>query len=296
MILVIGASGLLGEEVCRLLSVFGSPVRAMVRKESNPAKIAALENMGVDLVEGDLKHRETFAAALDGVEKVIVTTSSIRFSELETEDDIKNVDLLGMSAFIEAAEASGIEHFVYTSLSGHVDLDFPLRNAKRAIELKLQQGSMPYTILRPSCYMEYWFTPEAGFDIGRGEATVFGQGDQRISFISGKDVARFAFRCVEHPSTMNATLEIGGPDRLSQIDAIRIFEEVLHHPFKVKQIPMMELAEAFDAATNPKEKSLIGLKLCMAKGDYITMDRKCHDFQIKLTSAREFAKTYMAVA
>jgi NADH dehydrogenase len=53
MILVVGATGLLGSEICRRLRARGRPVRALVRPGST--KAAALRAIGVETVEGDLR-------------------------------------------------------------------------------------------------------------------------------------------------------------------------------------------------------------------------------------------------
>ena len=52
--LVIGATGLVGLEVCRLLTEEGRPVRALIRPTADPAKRARLETLGVEFAVGDL--------------------------------------------------------------------------------------------------------------------------------------------------------------------------------------------------------------------------------------------------
>jgi NADH dehydrogenase len=47
MILVVGATGMVGGEVCRLLAAEGKEVRALVRASSNPEKVARLKALGV---------------------------------------------------------------------------------------------------------------------------------------------------------------------------------------------------------------------------------------------------------
>ena len=48
------------------------------------------------------------------------------------------------------------------------------------------------TVLQPSCFMEVWLSPALGFDPVRGAAMICGTGQNRVSWISGRDVARFA--------------------------------------------------------------------------------------------------------
>ncbi len=53
--LVIGATGILGGEICYLLTASGKPVRAMVRKTSDQGRINKLKELGAQIVEGDLR-------------------------------------------------------------------------------------------------------------------------------------------------------------------------------------------------------------------------------------------------
>lgn len=50
MILVVGATGLLGGTTCRLLTEAGKPVRAMVRNTADPARLEQLTGAGATLV------------------------------------------------------------------------------------------------------------------------------------------------------------------------------------------------------------------------------------------------------
>ena len=66
MILVVGATGLVGGEVCQRLMRQGEPVRALVRATSSKEKIAALRSSGAELCIGDLKELQSIADACRG--------------------------------------------------------------------------------------------------------------------------------------------------------------------------------------------------------------------------------------
>jgi uncharacterized protein YbjT (DUF2867 family) len=76
MILVVGATGLVGSEVCQRLIRRGEPVRALVRATSSKEKIEALRSSGVELCVGDLKEPLSIVDACRGVDAVISTASS----------------------------------------------------------------------------------------------------------------------------------------------------------------------------------------------------------------------------
>ena len=77
MILVVGATGLLGGEICRRLAAKGKPIRALVRGASDQAKVGALRDLGAELVQGDLRDRISLEAACQGVRTMISTASSM---------------------------------------------------------------------------------------------------------------------------------------------------------------------------------------------------------------------------
>ena len=137
MLLVAGSTGMVGMDICRLLASKGMPFRAMVRDSSDPAKVEQLKKLGPQIVMGSLCDPESLKAACQGVNAVICTVSAMPFCYQPGANDIQTVDFEGVNNLIDAAKVSGVKQFVYTSFSGNLDRDFPLRNAKRAVEKHL---------------------------------------------------------------------------------------------------------------------------------------------------------------
>ncbi|MCG3118981.1 MAG: hypothetical protein ALAOOOJD_01277 [bacterium] len=294
MILVVGATGFLGTETCRQLTAKGKPVKAMVRSTSDGAKVGKLKSFGVELVQGDLRDRASLQAACQGITAVISTASSMPFSYQPEENNIQTVDLEGLTNLISAAQAAGVSRFIYTSLSGHMDLDFPLRHAKRAVEQRLKDSGLAYTILHPSYFMEVWLTPAVGFDAANAKAQIYGTGKNPISWISFKDVARFAVESLDNLAAQNAVFELGGPEALSPIQVLQIFEEVGRKPFEVQHVPVEGIAAQQAAATDPMQQSFSGLMVCYAQGDAIDMQETLKAFPLKLASVRDYAGSVLA--
>jgi uncharacterized protein YbjT (DUF2867 family) len=288
MILVVGSTGLVGSEVCRLLAAKGMPFRALVRESSDPAKIERLRGYGAQFVKADLCDQASLEAACQGISAVICTVSSMPFSYLPGVNDIQAVDCDGVIHLIEAAKAAGVKHFIHISFSGNIDQEFPLRNAKRTVEQHLKDSGLVYTILRPGYFMEVWLSPAVGFDAANAKATVYGTGDQLLAWISFKDVAQFAVESLENPAARNCVLELGGPESLSPHQVIKIFEEVTGKTFAVAHVPPEALQAQYAGAVDPMQKSFIGLMLCYADGDPIEMSRIQKAFTTRLTPIREF--------
>src|SRR5260221_2740917 len=176
MNLVVGATGLLGGEICRLLAAEGKPVRGLVRSTSERAKFERLQGLGIEIVEGYLKDRPSLTAACRGASAVISTASST-LSRQEG-DSIQSVDREGQLDLIDAAKAAEVDRFVLVSFH-HMDVEFPLQSAKREVEQHLKESGMTYTILQPSFFMEVWLSPWLGFDGANSTAQIYGSGESK---------------------------------------------------------------------------------------------------------------------
>lgn len=290
MILLIGSTGRLGSEICQLFKEKKIPARAMIRNTIPEEKRNELTNLGLQLVEGDLRDSLTFKKALKGVNTVISTVSSMPFAYAPGENDILSVDEKGMINLVDAAKKAGVKHFIYTSFSGNMNLDFPLGKAKRKVEIHLQRSGMTYTILRPGFFMESWLSEMVGFDAENGKVNLCGSGKNPVAYISVKDVAKFAVESLTNPNAKNAVLELGGPENLKPLDAVQIFENVLGKKIEIHNIPEADLQSQFASATEPMQKSFAGLMCCMANGDKIEMSKTLEKFPVKLISVGEFAQ------
>ena len=137
--------------------------------------------------------------------------------------------------------------------------------------------------------MEVWRSPAVGFDPGSGTVTLYGEGTQPVSYIAIADVAAFAVASLTVPAALNAVLELGGPQALSQVQAKEIFEEVLGRPISTQSVPVEALQEQLASATDPMQQSFTGLMLCVAKGDPIDMSTLLPQFPVQLTTVKQFA-------
>ncbi len=63
-VLVAGATGFLGSEICRQLIGQNKKVKGLVRATSDANKVAQLKELGVEIVEADLKDKSSLKNAL----------------------------------------------------------------------------------------------------------------------------------------------------------------------------------------------------------------------------------------
>jgi uncharacterized protein YbjT (DUF2867 family) len=286
-ILVVGATGVLGLRICEVLAGEGRRVRALVRPTSSRARTGLLDELGAELVEGDLERPETLTAAVRGTAAVVTTASS--FPVDPRPDAVEHVDRAGTIALVDAAAAAGVGSFIHISFRP-VEHDFPFQRAKRAVEQHLAASGLDYTILRPGSFMQVWFSPMLGFDVAAGTVRVYGHGTAPLSWISSDDVADFVRWALEAEVARNAVVEIGGPQALSQLDVIAIYEEIAGRALERSTIPLEELEAQLAGATTPVARSLAGVMLSVAQGGVTDMRDLVTSTGIRLTSVRELAE------
>jgi uncharacterized protein YbjT (DUF2867 family) len=286
MILVAGATGLLGAEICQLLVAGGESVRALVRPTSEQAKVEKLKDLGAETVRGDIKDRPSLEAACRGVSAVISTVSST-LSRQEG-DTIQAVDHEGQLSLIDAAESAGARRFVLISFT-NMDVEFPLQTAKREVEQHLKASGLTYTILQPTFFTEVWLSPALGFDAAHAQAQIYGSGANKISWISYRDVARFAVACLNNPEARDAVIQLGGPEALSPLEVVRVFEEAGGRPFNIQHVSEEQLRAQKEAATDPLQESFAGLMLSYSQGSVIDMRETLSKYPLQLTRVRDYA-------
>jgi uncharacterized protein YbjT (DUF2867 family) len=292
MNLVVGATGLLGGEICSRLAREGKSVRGLVRTSSNPERLKALRDAAVELVTGDLTDRASLDAACRGIHTVYSTATAIQ-SQQEG-NTLERVDREGQANLVDAAQAAGVRRFVFISFRGTDDFDFPLQAAKRATAERLKKSGIPWTIIEASVFMEIWLGPHLGFEPSKGKARIFCSGDKKISWVSYRDVATLAIAAAESPDAENRTIEVGGPEALSHREVIRIFEERAGRKFEIECVPE-EALEAMKAnAKNPVEETFAGLMLFVGRGDEIDMRPTLARYPVRMTTVREYADRVLA--
>jgi NADH dehydrogenase len=289
MILVVGATGLLGSEICRRLRGAGHSVRALVRANSARDRISTLESAGAATAIGDLKDPDSLSQACAGVSAVITTASST-LSRQEG-DSIETVDRQGQLHLIDAAKRAGVRRFVYVSIPPDGHYDCPLSQAKREVEAALAHGGIEYTVLQANYFMEVWLSPALGFDYANGRATVYGSGEQPIGWVSYRDVAGFAVDALGNPAARNRMLLVGGPENLAPLSVVRIFEDVTGRPFTVEHVPLGALEQQYAEAKDPMSRTFAALMLDYAHGSPMDMRETLESMPRPLATIRDYAAT-----
>ncbi len=220
MLLLTGATGLVGTPLLRRLVAARVPVRCLVR---DPKRLGP-ERVRVQIALGDLTDPPSFRNALRGVKTVVHVAGSVRDQPAGSIEELNGIATWRM---VQAAERAGVEHFVFVSCLG-AGLHNRTRylRAKALAEQAVSDSSLRHTIVAPSLVYaphDRWATL-----LGRvalGPAVPFpGNGRARSQPIWADDVAECLLRIVQAPPAAGvaaARHELAGPDTLSAAEAAR---------------------------------------------------------------------------
>lgn len=248
MILLAGGTGTLGTRLVPLLTARGLQVRILTR---DPKRAAHLRSDLVEVVEGDVLDSAALERAAQGVQTVI---SAIHGFEGAGRYNPGTVDRNGNRHLIAAAKQAGVSHFILLSIHGAAaDHPIELFRMKYAAETELRSSGLPWTIIRPTAYMETWARVLGEPLVKTGKTMIFGPGANPINFVSADDVARFVELAVVEPSMRGEAVDVGGPENLSFNRLVEIFEAVTG-PGGPKQhlpLPVMRAVSVLMRPINP---------------------------------------------
>ncbi len=298
MILIVGATGLLGGIITQQLLQKGKNVRILVRHNSPAAEMAkqgmgtsaqTLIDAGAQPFYGDLKDRTSLDEACVGVETVITTANSILRGG---EDTIESVDLNGTRSLIDAAQGAGVGHFIYTSAAG-VDINHPnpFFQAKATCEAHLAASGMDYTLIKPGFFMEIWIGSVVGIPLQAGQPVgLVGKGDHHHAFVSVGDVAAYAVTAVTHPVARNKAILIAGPAPYTWMEIVETTGQVLGQPLSINRVPM---GETVPLIPEMMSSMLSGME---TYEDEIDMSETASIYDIQPTPLTTFAERFFDTA
>ncbi len=238
MIAITGATGQLGQRVIDTLlnTVAAQEIVAIVR---NPAKAAALSARGVQVRAADYNDAAALTAALAGVEKLLLISSS-EVGQRATQH--RNV--------IDAAKTAGVKLIAYTSLL-HADRS-PLGLAAEhvATEKMLADAGVPYVLLRNGWYTENYLASvppalEHGVFIGSA-------GDGKIASASRQDYAEAAAKVLTLDNQAGRVYELAGDHAWTLRDLTALLSKETGKTVAYQNLSEADFAAALTGAGLPE--------------------------------------------
>ncbi len=235
MLLLTGATGLVGAAVLRGLVAEGAPVRCLVR---DPRRLGA-QRVRVQIALGDLTDPPSFRNAMRGVHTVVHLAASIRDQPRGSIEELNGVATWRM---VEAAERSGVERFVFFSaLGASTHQRARYFRAKALAEQAVRDSRLRSTVV---------FAPSIVYAPGDPWLTllermallpllpVSGRGRAVYEPIWAEDVADCVIAWLRAPDgAPSERYEIAGPERLSYNDIMHTVLRSLNRNRPLLHIP-----------------------------------------------------------
>jgi uncharacterized protein YbjT (DUF2867 family) len=219
MILVTGATGTIGSSTVKALKAQGARFKVGTR---SPDK---LQGQGVETVLFDWDKPETFAPALQGVEKLFLLTP---ISEKQVEYT---------QSLVDAAKKAGVKHIVKLSVMGvEAEPGIALGRLHRASEKAIQDSGIAWTMLRPTFFMENFFN-YYGADPKKDSTVYNPHGQGKAVWVDGRDVGEVAAAVLTGQGHEGKAYDLTGPEALGDAEALALLGEALGHKYTYVDVP-----------------------------------------------------------
>lgn len=226
-ILVIGATGMLGEPAARQLLADGFQVRILSR---SPEKARARFGDEFEVCRGDVEDPSSLEAALRGCQGVHINLHGTADPDLERR---------GAENISRAAQAAGVERITYLSGASVCAENcwFADTQARYQAEQAIQSSAVGYTIFRAHFFMEtlrnFLRKSAAGSVLLQ-----IGRHPHPYDWVAAADYARMLARAYQEPRSVNQTLYICGPQALTMHQALEIYRRVAHPKARRVYLPL----------------------------------------------------------
>jgi uncharacterized protein YbjT (DUF2867 family) len=263
-ILITGATGNVGSELCRQLTAQGTAFRVMVRSAESAERLSL--SPGTEVVIADIGDENRVKVALTGIEKAFLLTHSSEDAEhLQTN-------------FTDIAARTGIKHIVKLS-QWAASLHSPVRFLRyhAAVEEKIQQSGLAFTFLRPNLFMQGLLSFKHLIATqGKFYAAV---GNAKISAVDVRDIAAVAARVLtEGEQHYNKIYNLTGPESITHQQMAASLAKATHKPVEFVDIAPEYMLKAVLSAGLPawQAEGLVEDYEHYAKGEaaYISTDVK----------------------
>jgi uncharacterized protein YbjT (DUF2867 family) len=247
MLLLTGATGLVGSTLLGRLLAEGTEVRCLVR---DPRRLGA-RRVRVQIALGDLTDPPSFRNALRGVHTVVHLAASIRDQPRGSIEELNGIATWRM---VEAAERQGVERFVFFSaLGASTHHRTRCLRAKALAEQAVREADVRSIVFAPSIVYapgDPWLTLLERM-AWLPAMPVSGRGRARFQPIWAEDVAACVLAALRADASEHAVedtghrrYELAGPETLSHTEIVRTLLHSLGRTRPLVHIPTTIVSRA----------------------------------------------------
>ena len=234
-IMVTGATGFIGARLISHLSQMGYSIKGMSRK-SIP------DTPNVKYVQADVFDVEQLEEALSGIEVAYYLLHSMEGNK-DHWKEFASREKIQAQNFLQAATKVGVKRIIYLGglVNDSLDLSPHMKSRKEVGEI-LASGSIPVTELRASLIIGAQGGSYAmlRYLVERLPVMVCPSWVKSLAQpIAVDDVIKYLSGCMTHPETTGNIYEIGGKDKLTYEELMRVYSKYLNKNLFVIQIPFL---------------------------------------------------------
>jgi NADH dehydrogenase len=234
VILLTGATGVVGGELLPALLADGGEVRALVR---DPRKLGE-HRVDVQIALGDIGDPFLLRHAMRGVETVIHLAATIRDQPGGT---IEELNGLATERLLRAAERAGVKRFVFFSAMGATTFQRTrFFRSKALAERAVRDSPLQSTVFAPSIVYrpgDPWITLLQRLSL-LPAVPVSGEGDALYQPIWARDVARCVVASLNGGGSNLGRYELAGPELLSYDDIVEVVLEASGRRRPLVHVPL----------------------------------------------------------
>jgi NADH dehydrogenase len=237
VILLTGATGVVGGELLPVLLAEGREVRTLVR---DPRKLGE-HRVDVQITLGDIGDPFSLRHAMRGVDTVIHLAAAIRDQPGAT---IEEVNGLATARLLHAAERAGVERFLFFSAMGATAFQRTrFFRSKALAERVVRDSALDSTVFAPSIIYrpgDPWITLLQRLSL-LPAVPVSGSGHALYQPIWARDVARCVAASLDGEGSnpdSNGRYELAGPELLSYDDIVEVVIEANGRKRPLVHVPL----------------------------------------------------------
>ena len=235
-VLVTGASGFVGRNLCRLFAERGIGYVAMARQTS---KVAPLEALGATIRRADLGDREAVRRALAGCDAVVHLAAAADVSDVSVN---RRVNVGGVKTLIGACEAQRCRRVLFFSTNCATR---ELRDAYAITKMEGERlfagADLEVTVFRPTMIYgaesREWRT-FVGAVRRLPLVPVIGHGRHTVRPVALPDVLQAVVKALARPIAIGRTYDLAGPTSISFNDLVQLVARVLGLRRRIIHLPV----------------------------------------------------------
>ena len=285
-IMVTGSTGFIGSRLITLLTDSGYSVTGLSRKKLENTK-------SVKYVQADVFDKDQLSHAMDGIEVAYYLLHSMEGSKTEWQE-FASRERMQAKNFLEAATKAGVKRIIYLGglVNDSLDLSPHMKSRKEVGEI-LASGNIPVTEFRASLIIGAQGGSYAmlRYLVERLPIMVCPSWVKSLAQpIAVDDVVFYLAQSLTKPQTEGQIFEIGGPDKMTYEELMRVYSAYLEKNLYVLQIPFLttRLSSYWVDLITPVKASLARPLIDSLVHDTVVTDNKITKIiPLQLKSVRE---------